>query len=538
MNTSHLLILFLILFPLSSQALSTSNVSVQNPTYSKLDLLYSFDLIDNYIKGHRPYSRKQVAQFIIAAQIRASQTTRLSKQEVSEALDLIDELEKEFSDEIYFIQKNTTTKKYSFSMDSIQTEIAYLNNHQRNTPTQMQGATSAIVSPLTSYKKGRHYSNNGITSNFSAFTRSQITQYFSFAATPLIEIGMSHQPNFRFNFETANLKFSMKNISIQLGRDEVIRGFGNLGGIANSINARSMDKIEISNDLSFQFPWAFKFLGSHKISAFASHMGPENVFNDVYLAGWSWHTAIAHWLEAGASHMVFLGGDGQPNVTPQSAIKQFIGFLPSGGSLRPGDSLFEFGLRAAIPALRYTEFYLNFAFDDFNAEPSLFLLHDSSYFFGIFIPRLTPLGKLNLRVELQNNSERMFKHDAYRTGKTLNNNSFGTHMGPGSMGIMSKAEFFIKPDLVASSQFNLERYSADEYRAIFGANGISQIIKSNNLTEELRFRFTENLRYQNSAYTLISEIGYEHIRNFNFIPNESKNSLFILFKMIYSFRNL
>ena len=304
---------------------SSPNVPIDDPVYRDIDQLVAAGLIKDAIYGQRPWSRNEIARMIAQARRRYDDKGGIASDERHMATAImaeytIEQLENEYRDEL------AGNKSVRFHwLEEASAEAAYLDSPYRAVPENNGlGAIKAVINPLVAYREGRHYADGGTFALESVHWAS--SQYFSIYAQPRFEGLIPGEGSSHADVRAQRLygKFTLGNLEMEVGRDSLIWGSGEHGGVLASNNARNLDMVKISNDSPFVHPWIFKYLGPSKYTFFVADLGSSYVYSDAYLYGFAASFKPASFLEIGIEHQITVGGKGAPEVSFGDLVKEFF----------------------------------------------------------------------------------------------------------------------------------------------------------------------------------------------------------------------
>ncbi|QQR81374.1 MAG: hypothetical protein IPJ69_04390 [Deltaproteobacteria bacterium] len=275
---------------------ASSNVPIDDPVYRDIDKLVGVGLIKDAIYGQRPWSRKEIARMIASAKnIQTNNGLLLLAPDDGEVelniiiQDILERLTKEYREEL--IANGTLegeTKNISVTpLEQVRLDYTLLDSPSRAVPASNGlGGIDAVINPMVAYQEGRHIVD-GNTLGFETTHRGQFSKYFSLYARPRFELTGPSGAETKANFYAQQLygNFSYKKLSIEVGRDSLIWGQGENGGILLTNNARALDQIKISSDSPFFFPSFLKYLGPSKATLFVANLGPEREYPYSFLTG-------------------------------------------------------------------------------------------------------------------------------------------------------------------------------------------------------------------------------------------------------------
>ena len=265
MKHSILIIVFL-LVSVAAHGGSSPNVPIDDHVYRDIDQLVAAGLVKDAIYGQRPWSRNEIARMIAQARHRYDEKGGISSDERNMATAImaeytIEQLESEYRDEL------AGNKSLRFHwLEEASAEAAYLDSPYRAVPENNGlGAIKAVINPLVAYREGRHYADGGTFALESVHWAT--SQYFSIYAQPRFEGLIPGKGSSHADVRAQRLygKFTLGNLEMEVGRDSLIWGSGEHGGVLASNNARNLDMVKISNDSPFVHPWIFKFWGRRNI---------------------------------------------------------------------------------------------------------------------------------------------------------------------------------------------------------------------------------------------------------------------------------
>jgi len=550
LSAARALLLLSILFSpqwLSAQA--SVNVSPLDPVYRDIDKLVAHGLIDVIITGQKPYSRKEIGRLIAAAMKNRSRISdqlddpnldAKKREKIERRLDFIDgilnRLKPQYREELVQIGA-VAGEKRSYSLHPIaqaDVDVTITNSPAEALPLETgPGKIDAVINPLVDYRQGRHLIDGA---NLSLETTHWLraSDHFALFFRPRFQvaIGRDETPDDnRVDILGLNGKFYIKNFELAIGRDYLFYGQGNHAGLLLSDNPRGLDMAKISNDSPFFFPWVFRYMGANKMSFFYADLGPEQNFPNAYLAGYKWSLQPLSWFELGASIMVQSGGDGSPPASFGERVGDLFPVGP-GSSLQISNRFGGFDGRFRIPPLRGTEIYFEAILDDKGKFNYRTWWQDAGYIFGLYVPRLTHTGSLDLRLEYHHTGIRYYRHAQFTSGWTENQFILGDNLGPDAYGFYGDINWDV------DGQNRLGFHGAFEHRSsdFWAINGtvspdgefsfVGDFFKTQDNPDETRIRMVADwlYRFPDDVFYLTVEAGYEHVDNFQFTAGNDRNN--------------
>lgn len=526
------------------------NVPVFDPVYRDIDKLVAHGLVDKIIMGQRPFSRREVARIVKEAMLHFSRlkdplqdpaTSPKRKERLQSRVDYLEpifaRLQRDYQEELVQLGALEGEKSwYSLHpLSQVEADITVADSpSEALPPSNGIGIIDANINPLLNNRQGRRLVDG---SNLSLETTHwfRATDYFALLVKPRFQLGIGRNGAPDENrADVLNLygKFWLKNIELEIGRDNLLWGQGQNAGLLLSNNPRGLDQAKLSNDSPFIFPWVFKYLGAQKFSFFYSDLGPEQNFPHAYLVGLKWSLQPLSFFELSAFLLSQSGGQGSPPASFGNRVEDVLLPFVHGGFLEISNRLAGFDGRFRIPPLRGAEFYFEAVYDDGIGPSFRKLWQDAGYEFGLYIPRVTQSGSVDFRVDYQRTGLRFYRHGQFVSGWTLNKNIIGNNLGPNAYGIYSTANWDVNPENLLTFHVDFENRSAD----IWGVNGITnsdgqfeiqgRFFKVIDNPDERRYRLAAEWlhRLPKDVLWLKLGLGYERVQNFNFLAGNDRNN--------------
>lgn len=548
---SKLKFFFLLLLLLPELSFASSNVPIDDPVYRDIDKLVGAGFIKDAIYGQRPWSRKEIARMIASAKKNEKENALLLTPNGSDVeltimiQDILEKLTHDYREEL--IENGTLldggeSKLFNIKpLEQVRLDYTFLDSPARAVPPNNGlGGIDAVINPMVAYQEGRHIVD-GNTLGFETTHRGQFSKYFSLYARPRFELTGPRGAETKANFYAQQLygNFSYKKLSIEVGRDSLIWGQGENGGILLTNNARALDQIKISSDAPFFFPGFLKYLGPSKATLFVANLGPDRTsFPYAFLTGFKMSVKPTSFLELGASQTVMMGGNGAQAgsfwdyMGEFFAVRPNIGFTPSDVGLDNGvdlsDRLMGADFRLTIPQFNNTQIYGEAFTEACCGVFKTLYGYYGGFYFPIFLS-----NSLDLRLEYSHLPGILYRHGGQWTdGKTLNHHLLGNFGGPDSDIALAKIRKIYSEHWYHQLYFYYETYKGNNYSGTDGT--INSVYASTILPKEYRYRITNQLTYQADHWGFEGLMGLERITHFNFIDGNNKTNL--LLGMQFTFR--
>ncbi|MBI2974489.1 MAG: hypothetical protein HYY43_02730 [Deltaproteobacteria bacterium] len=523
------IILILCLFVSSAYADTALNAPPEDRVYHDIDILIAHGLVKDVIIGQRPYSRAEVARIISCARNKLGEKPSASKK-ISRFLyldRLLAHYEKEYEAELLNLREGLSAE----ALQRLEFNLLGNSSRPRLVPqNNNQGGIDAEITSFNKYKQGLQFANGA---NYFISTKHNLylSRYFAFTAEPRFEFDSDRS---EARIHRLYAKGGWHNIELEAGRDNILWGQSEFGGVMLSANARPLDMVKISNASPWQAPWIFKYLGHMKATFFVSTLGPEREFKNTYFYGAKWTLIPLSFFELGVSHTIMMGGDGAPNASFWDPLTELFPFHKWGsGNINASNvanNAFGFlDLRITIPPLRGSVVYFDEYIEDsivraFRLGKNYF--NQAAFITGLYSPRLTDSGSLGLRLEYHHTAPLTYRHGIWASGYALNRTVIGDALGPDADGIYST--LYWRPNAGCAGRLELafEDYDSSTYYTQTNASGGGdKILKAVSMTHERRYRGITGIDIKAAKRIGFKfEGGYERIENWNFSAGNSANN--------------
>ncbi|MBX7148096.1 capsule assembly Wzi family protein [bacterium] len=514
--------LFLFLFPFlgfASETVITRNIPVSDPVYHDIDTLIAHGLVKKAIIGQRPWSEEQIRRMLKEAQensealcdkFEGAKRERCDRRK-DYASELIDHLNERF---------RPSSKPFQFHpFDSLEVNVTFLDSPWRNVlATNGVGQIDARVNPLVANQNGKHYVD-GAQYSLDLTSWGGDSRYLILDSKIGIEsLFPRNSINDDFNLIPTRLylKSGYKNFSVTIGRDEVIWGQGENGGLLLSKNARPLDMMMLTADHPFYFPWVFKYLGLFKPSLFVANLGSEDFADQPFFTGLKFTLKPASFFELGISQALIMGGKNGPEISPGEVFGEFFasrgGFLSTSGIQNENLSnrIYGFDGRINFPSsLRGASLYFEMMSDD--AFFSRFKTN-WSYLGGLYIPRIDNKGKLSARAEFRYMAPIFYRHGVFVSGYTLNKQILGDELGSDAYSVSGK--LYYHP--CDKTRLRASLYYQNRDNNLWLKTPSSEFVVTLDTAAEKRIgtRLDGDFKVSKKI-ALNTGLGYEHVSNFN-----------------------
>ena len=257
----------------------------------------------------------------------------------------------------------------------------------------------------------------------------------------------------------------------------------------------------LSNDREFSYPY---------VSAYKFSFLPHRNFE------WAVTTALIS------------GGKGSPSSGLGNRIADiFVGYVPNlYGGESPVDNFASnrigaFSFKFKIPRWRGTQIYYEVTLEDLNTAYKFF--HEAFNRVGVYLPRLSKDGRHSLRFEYKRAGFLPYRHQQYISGWTLHRQILGDELGSDAQAISALWHYQLNFNWHHNMKWTFEQRDSDVYST--NNNTVSKI--SDGQTET-RLRLQSEFDWQQTKrLATVLRLGYEHVRDFNFVGGANKNNYMV-----------
>ncbi|HKX11646.1 MAG TPA: capsule assembly Wzi family protein [bacterium] len=532
---------FLVFLAMKAGAYSSVTVPIEDPVYRRIDKLVAFGLIKTQMIGQRPYVRAEIARLIaeamehypaFAARFREDekQTFEQSAKRLEEKVyvdKILKGLKADYRDEL--IQQGALEGRIPAVqgqiIDELRWDLVYLDQAPSFYPADNGfGGIEGRSRPLVQNRGGRHFVD-GVNLGVETSHWFRFGKYFSVQGEPRFQVQVAKDDKPEENqvfVQRLSGRFTWNKLDLQIGRDSVNWGPSAEGGLGFSNNARPLDFVKLSSVSPFRYPFLFKNFGLAQWNLIVANLGPEQRFKDSWLVAYKHSMRASPYLEIGMSQSLVLGGDGAPDLGFGSAIGEFWGV--GGHDQSSSNRNLDFDIIGSIPQLWGMQVYTQLNFEDFDRSFNVLFRDDLSFIAGVYLPRATRSGTLDLRVEYRRLSARYGRHPVFTSGMTENLFPLGDSMGPDSQSLRATMRYDFGPHTLIDFGIRYGRRSGDLYDVDYDTNGVAGRTTAVDRPTESRFRTLLGVRHVfDSHLTARFGFGWEGVKNFNFVAGDDAN---------------
>lgn len=529
----------------ASAAPATTYVDIEDQAYHDLDKLVAFGLCGPTIQDQRPYLRGEFARLV--AQARKSWEARrdlgaderdfvrfsrsLSRRRYIDRI--VERMTEQFREELIEIGALEGERAlvrghpaYELRVDAIYASSAPLTI----IPDNGYGWINAKVNPLLNYREGRH-AIDGFQTSFEIPNRFTFGRFFAVAFTPRVETDSWRDGDalIRPYLQEGYGVLQAGDAALTFGRAGMVWGPSDRGSMMFSNNARPLDMVQFQTPTPFRLPWVFRYLGQWKVTMMGANMGPESSHPYWWLTGWRVALMPARYVEIGFGHVAMMGGENSPPLSAIDVIGEYFGFRPGGSdpsSPNKSNHDMEASLIVRIPQLWGAMLYGSIINEDKRDTVKRFLRDGSSYLAGVYLPRLTPSGSSDLRLEFRRLCAIQYRHGIWNDGYTLNQLVVGDNLGPDALGFRAAYSQEFSDAFRIGASFDWEKRRSDIHGDSGDPDGtLGDIIILEHRPAEERYRAVLSPRLKlRKTVKLDLDFGYERVLNAGYVQGVSRNN--------------
>jgi len=386
----------------AGRAAASVNLPLHHWTYNAIERLTAMGLIDDAMVVTKPYTRKQAARYVARALERIGEPSESVEKQKAVADPLLERLVREFRPELADLGAVAASPEVQRGL------FRYGGRSQLEVDAFSVGHGGSGLGVRLRENRGGEYYANGEQAQMDFRGWFEIGDHIAIVAQPkyitnphVLGQGATNNTHNAYMREL-NIKFSVANIALEVGRGTQWWGQGYHGSLLLTDHAFPLDMIKLGSEDPFKLPWIFQDLGSFKINSFLAQLDRDRDFPRAKVFGLRITYLPVSWFELGLTRLTQFNGRGHEQSFPGQVIKTYFG---SGDELTNGvneQAMVDF--RARIPHVNYLipfpsglEFYGEIGSEDkWTKFP---LPSRAAVLGGIYIPQLFAGDTMDLRIE-------------------------------------------------------------------------------------------------------------------------------------------
>ncbi len=496
----RILVLLLCLRAFACENESTENIPPDDPAYRKIEKILASGLLPEIIYTQRPWSKREFRRLVLIA--------RENKEPVSSYVrGLVDDLSQRFGEQCG-----------GQPLSKVELELITSDEKQRLLTTENGlNKIHAKLPTLSRYSFGRE-NVDGLAS-WMRTSHSFEYRYFSAFARPggRLSLPRNGSPESLFYFENLYAKMAIANFEFQLGRDSLIWGQGEAGGLLLSSNARPLDMFKITTTSPFLLPFFLSSLGPAKFTFFVARFPDNSIPPNDYFYGLRGSFRPIRELEIGVQHTIFMGG---PDVRWFDPITEFFFIRADDITGRTGGSNGDhrFGADARFRFSK-VEMYFEGVLEDCCRETVASNFTDwLAVKFGVFLPLLGEEGRGDFRLEYNRIPAGLYRHSYHEAGHSLDRYLLGNALGPDGTGLEAPFRLDLLSETTLTISAANEIYGGNYYGFTTSSHGQPNAVYVAKVgLDEYRYRLMGGIEQKLSdSLSLLGRAGYEHVVHYNF----------------------
>ena len=403
---------------LAVSAEASTYLDIGDASYELFSRLEAAGIVRSGLLTTRPLSRTEALRLVQEAEINSEGRSDFIK-------GLVQELKQRLGPE------QTSTDRLKL-LDSVYAKYINTNADVR---TLTYGMAHEQEQSLNANNNGDMYSRGG-NARIGFTSRMEDVSGFSLFIKPEFRSGQSTGDELVLKQGYAVYDLGWDIIA---GRDSQWWGPGYHGAILMTNNAEPFTMVKIANPKPVILPWMFKYLGPFDLTCFATqHERDRSDVSAPYLWGMRMNFKPHPFFEIGLERTALLGGRGRP-TTSETWLNQVIGRNdhPGDSSSDTGDQRAGYDLKLTLPfAIQPLQVYMEADGEDSYHQ---FLPRDWAYLYGLYLPQLLSIERLEFRLEWARTFDRRatkptnwYLNGIYTAGYTYYGSIIGHHMGTDS----------------------------------------------------------------------------------------------------------
>jgi hypothetical protein len=429
---------------------ASSLVVLDSWVYPALDKITGLGLVESVLQGSRPYTRLEAARQVREARQMAKRSSALPV-----VAELLLRLEIEFSDVLAEIRGDSASSSYLKPVR----QLRLTTIQQKGQPSSYPG-TNARQFALNTNNYGIDYAD-GNNSELRLLGDARFGKFLQLEWQPLLLY--SSDDDLDLLLLQGRAALSLGPFEVSVGRQSLWWGPGRHGSLILTSNAKPLDMVRITNPTPLRLPWILEYLGPFRFDVFWSKLEEDRHIPEPYFAGLRLSVKPLPWIELGASRTVLFGGKGQPD-TEFSDFVTILGGKNLSGGKDTSNSLAAIDACIRLPFLWGAQLYGEIGGED---EANHFIAN-TAYLAGIYLPKIEPSGRLDLRMEyadlsrIDDNSPPWYHHRTYRSGYTYKGQFLGHHVGGTGEDLSAELQILLYRDLTTSVGYDFEKRGSDQ----------------------------------------------------------------------------
>lgn len=516
--------------PLAAQA--TAYVDVADPAYDDLNVLVANGLVREIMVGERPYSEAAFRRFVEEAGRRAADGSPRAR--VGEALE---RLAGRFGE---------AARRPALALAAPRLDLALADSPdrpyrsgERMPPPLLSGKIAGAVNPLLQRNEGEVL-DHGATAAVQAGVVGR-AGVLAGAFVPRVALGLPRGPapaHLSAVVADAYVRAVVGPVAVDVGRNNLVTGFGADGGPMLSDNARGLDVLRLAADRPLRLPSVLGRLGAWQASIGVADLGDNRTIPGSKLLMIRGSGRPSPFLEFGIGYVNQQGGTDSPSAGfGERLVDLFVPWTRRRDYLF-SDKVVGADVRISVPKIG-SALYVNFMTTDDRGrfqQPACGCWEDAVWLVGVEALGLGGEGRTDVRLEGRHAGPRAHIHHQFTSGMTIDGRTFGDALGPNAAALSAAVERTGPASRVGVTAA-WERYSGDDWywdRIPGGGAWDYEWYRLADNPDEVRVRLVVDWLRRRGGERLETRIrgGYEHVTRFDF-TSAGRDNLLALVSLRY-----
>lgn len=402
--------------PLSASAMTSANLPVDSMYYSYIDKLSGMGYIRSMPNGAKPYSRLEVAKWVLEAQD-AAQEKPMPEYLQSQ----LDALASYVAPEIAVLQGNAA--QADVTLRTVTAEGTY---NRADTVQYPYRSVHGNWQPFGANRNGYRYGEDGSISA-SMEISGNIGHDTAISLRP--RVGYTKDDKGTASLEEGYIKTRLGSLELEVGRQAMAWGQGATGNLLLGNNMKPLTTLQIHLNEPKKVGGFMRFLGEVDFHSFYGILDRDRAsdaasrgrhdYDDAGLLGFRLDITPTSYATIGLSRVSLIGGKG--NGLSKSDWGDWITGTNAWENDK-WDDIAGFDFRLRFPGVQwYGEIY--------GEDQAGYLPSKIGYRIGAYFPRLTGDGMWDLTLEAVNTSDVWYRHGTFQNGWTYSGDIMGDPMG-------------------------------------------------------------------------------------------------------------
>jgi Capsule assembly protein Wzi len=429
---------FMLWIPQGAAAFVSASIPLHSPAYDGLERLEVLGLLPEAMLSTKPLNRLEVARWLIGIEASATEDPLVHQ--------LLDELEEEFKPEMDDLRENAAPPPVRYRLAD---------------PFRLELSGAALENQTFRFRENHQgdFYRDGPNAQLELNSWMTLGRYWAAEIEPSVT---SREGGTDLVLKKAEVKLTVSNLEIEVGRDSAWWGPGDHGALLVSDNAQPFNFFKLGSAEAFRVPWPLSFLGLWKVTLFLARLEKDRDFPYTKLLGLHFELKPVSFIELGATRMTLFGGQGRPALSLKDFFEIYFG-KPNQPGRHQVDERASVDLRLRIPRLdpflTPLELYAEVGGED---EAGYHFTKDA-YLMGMYLPDLLHLGTTDFRAEYANDHvagypNLWYSGGIYTSGYTDHGEIIGHHMGTDSGDLFLRLTHLLSPRLRWGLQWEEERH--------------------------------------------------------------------------------